>query len=1517
MSVPTLQSIYEEISAKKVACRIIIGGAPLTHWDSVEFQFQVGQVPTATITIPGRQFLPNAVAEEASVQIWMGFVSGVALQEKLVFGGGIVDSVSNNDGEVVIECVMDGPRKLNYSYNRRIIYDFEAVLASDAVADLMDLAGVQNYVVDLDPWVIGTAVPQTLEFSTYGEAINKIAEVDGTPWYAMPTGQVRVEKRDPIPSPTPRRIYFSGVLTGPIETQPLMTLGMGNPNPDAQPRILSIDRRKYRGDVANWIEVAGAVVVSLGPNGEQNSEQILETVDGVSGQFPNGAYWIPTPPLYQQFTFSDELIDTNAKAFEVATRYFDLKNRLFEKISLPIPGDPDVFLGSTVGIVDPNYSGVTSLYFVEGYSTRLDSSGFETQLQLSGGPEAGTVGYAAPFAEFYWKYTVQHEIIGGGQSNQSFLTLPPATDLSDKLCEDIPFEIDLPDIGADFPIDKRTVFIGLDGTASQDFDGHIVSYEWSWTDISLVEHTSTGPRKTLVFDPDVYSSIQVTLTVTDNSGRTDSITKTIYTSADYLDPTLPANDPSLNDTGDGGGIGFGACCDPEIEPCGDPDDPQPPPGGNDDIPGGGGGGDGGGTQSPGRCNGVGVGYYIAAGEYMMGSLDNRTWNDLAKGDVGVSGDFKVVAGGVRYSDSRPIGLFGTDAGEVVETSDVCVSGQLVFQVPSGAEILQLILDGEKMGTPLQGENSPDGVPVYDSNNPGTLTIRQAYDQALAVGFDPQPAVIAVAIMMGESGLRSDASNSAGNTPPSTDRGIAQFNSYWHPEVSDTCAYNTACAIREMYRVSSGGSDYTQWAVYTAGVYKKYLSQVQDAVGVKGDLGDEGGPVIPRAMKAWLTTSAGEIFTSEDGGASWDLYKKFADGQPIHKIITNSRLALAGVPALAVFGGSTSQRGTLIRLASGTQGEFVSLSFDGDIKDFIDSNAGLSIVTAILGRTALLIAFSDGSVWLSTDPISNPSSWYEATGVTGIINDAVPGFEGEILLAGDDGVFRTEDDAAFTLASSPASPINQLVWQGLPGKYLAAADGGLYTTLDHGGQWGFLRPSTEFGTTWPVGAVGYQAAFAVGPRDGGNCEPACEIVGYTVAAWNSETAAQASFDGFTTDESVFNVGLNQAVTDAVNGDYASFPFLRIGTNDTTPISELLVGSFNVTEVGSQVVFAIASRSASGETPGIPVIGSEHLSDWKVVDTVIFGPDSRLTVIMGQFAGLVATISDATISFQGQMQEAVTYIVRQLLDTGVFQSSSIGVGKPSADESATEIEIPTQGSLVTWVIDPAVSNHDAGAIGLAICDDGGFITPPATASEWQAVFARINLDGDEVGDFWQRVAWVVRRTTALGAPTGTDIDVTLIGADDDIGVSYYLIRPQSSDAFLNDAALGWQYIADGNINEGTPVVIDLVFDTQYASQEVSNPPGFDVEFALTSNQSLESTKDAFFGYSAWASSPTPTSTSKMRYGASVPVDAGDEYTIGPKDQPTLSLTIGYFRDSEGSNLSLRTVYLNVTTMRLRLP
>ncbi len=141
-------------------------------------------------------------------------------------------------------------------------------------------------------------------------------------------------------------------------------------------------------------------------------------------------------------------------------------------------------------------------------------------------------------------------------------------------------------------------------------------------------------------------------------------------------------------------------------------------------------------------------------------------------------------------------------------------GQGSYDVADLAELRDYIAMGGPAPTPPQ----PAPEPTLLSDVDAAQLIANA-------GFaDP---VLALAVMMAENPVLNPlATNSIGNNPStSVDRGLWQFNSHWHAEVADACAFDPACSTREALRVSRGGTDWSQWTAFTHG---SYLHQMQRA-----------------------------------------------------------------------------------------------------------------------------------------------------------------------------------------------------------------------------------------------------------------------------------------------------------------------------------------------------------------------------------------------------------------------------------------------------------------------------------------------------------------------------------------------------------------------------------------------------------------------------------------------------------------------------------------------------------------
>lgn len=103
------------------------------------------------------------------------------------------------------------------------------------------------------------------------------------------------------------------------------------------------------------------------------------------------------------------------------------------------------------------------------------------------------------------------------------------------------------------------------------------------------------------------------------------------------------------------------------------------------------------------------------------------------------------------------------------------------------------------------------------------------------GF-PDP-VLAVAIILAESGGDPGAVNTKGNSPPSRDRGLWQINDFWHGPnvkpptvpVTDAEAFDPDLATRAAFKISNRGTNFTQWSAYKYKTYINFLPRAERAV----------------------------------------------------------------------------------------------------------------------------------------------------------------------------------------------------------------------------------------------------------------------------------------------------------------------------------------------------------------------------------------------------------------------------------------------------------------------------------------------------------------------------------------------------------------------------------------------------------------------------------------------------------------------------------------------------------------
>ena len=146
---------------------------------------------------------------------------------------------------------------------------------------------------------------------------------------------------------------------------------------------------------------------------------------------------------------------------------------------------------------------------------------------------------------------------------------------------------------------------------------------------------------------------------------------------------------------------------------------------------------------------------------------------------------------------------------------------------------------------------------------GTLySAVQIAQLARNAGFSGNDWTVSVAIAEAESSGYSHARLI--NTDCSVDRGIWQINSYWHGEVSDSCAFDPTCAAQATHTIWANGG-WTQWTTYTNGAYLAHMAEAQAAVNQVGGGGGGGscGSYPNWAAGQWYAT--GSIVRYTNGG----------------------------------------------------------------------------------------------------------------------------------------------------------------------------------------------------------------------------------------------------------------------------------------------------------------------------------------------------------------------------------------------------------------------------------------------------------------------------------------------------------------------------------------------------------------------------------------------------------------------------------------------------------------------------
>ena len=249
-------------------------------------------------------------------------------------------------------------------------------------------------------------------------------------------------------------------------------------------RILDVGDDEDPSQIKKQIIVTGALLEDTDAEGNVTQSQVYQEAVTLDDSLEEG------DPEFFSGNYQNDLIQDNEKAAEVALRLLDKYHRVLDSIEVSVPFDPEMDLGITIGINDPEVTGRGGNWWVRAYSHTLTAASADTQISLFGGDQSGTTGLVRPRAEFTWR--AERELIGNG----------------------------------------IRVVITFDGKTSIDADGVVVNYHWTDT-YAGGAMDEEGPHLAVItrtYDPAVDPEFTVSLEVMDDSGLTDTITHTFRVS---------------------------------------------------------------------------------------------------------------------------------------------------------------------------------------------------------------------------------------------------------------------------------------------------------------------------------------------------------------------------------------------------------------------------------------------------------------------------------------------------------------------------------------------------------------------------------------------------------------------------------------------------------------------------------------------------------------------------------------------------------------------------------------------------------------------------------------------------------------------------------------------------------------------------------------------------------------------------------------------------------------------------
>lgn len=128
-----------------------------------------------------------------------------------------------------------------------------------------------------------------------------------------------------------------------------------------------------------------------------------------------------------------------------------------------------------------------------------------------------------------------------------------------------------------------------------------------------------------------------------------------------------------------------------------------------------------------------------------------------------------------------------------------------------------------------GHPSPPTPPTPPPPSPPPPTPGTAANCASAWPGSASTCQVAVAVCLAESSGSCSAHLVNQDKWHSIDRGLWQINDHWHPEVSDSCAYDCACNGKQAYSISSSGTNWQPWHTYTSGAYRSHMAAAKQVL----------------------------------------------------------------------------------------------------------------------------------------------------------------------------------------------------------------------------------------------------------------------------------------------------------------------------------------------------------------------------------------------------------------------------------------------------------------------------------------------------------------------------------------------------------------------------------------------------------------------------------------------------------------------------------------------------------------